>query len=168
MEYDMTEAEKGREGLYSALVFIFFLVGSLLGKQVLAGSYPVDAPLTLSMAVYSVLTAAAIAFSGSPLGIALLPICSLASGVFTGVLADRIVLDYFNSAQPDIKPLLLCAAFAPAFFAVAESGMRSSAVLREALDRCGEPARAAYSRAFVPIILAGLALAAAFYMITRI
>lgn len=168
MEIELADRYNGRDGLFRALIFIFFLVGSLPGKNVVDEFLSAPPSAGVSIAVFVVLVLLALSFTGLPMGFAMLPVCSLFAGAYIGFLAQFIVTDYVENGAADIGAIILCGVFTPAYFVITHSGMRCCGMLSKALERCGESAQAEYSKTFLPIALAVVFMAVAFYFILRL
>ena len=168
MEIEAADRYNGRDGLFRALIFIFFLVGSLPGKSVVYKYLSAPPAAGVSIAVFVLLVLLALTFTGLPMGFAMLPVCSLFAGAYIGFLAQFIVTGYVDSGAVDTVAVILCAVFTPAYFAITHSGMRCCGMLSKALERCGESAQTEYSKALVPIALAVVFMALAFYFTLRL
>lgn len=168
MEAEAVDRFNGRDGLFRALIFIFFLVGSLPGKSVVSSFIEAPPGIEISMAVFALLSLLALAFTGLPVGFALLPVCALLAGAYVGFLAERIVAGYLDSGVLDKSALILCAVFTPGYFVLSHGGLRCCGMLSRAFERCGESARAEYSKAFLPLAIAIVFMALAFYIILRL
>ncbi len=168
MEIEAVDRYKGRDGLFRALIFIFFLVGALPGKSVVSGLLSTPPVIEISIAVFALLSLLALAFTGLPAGFAMLPVCALLSGAYVGFLAENIVTGYLDSGALDKNTLILCAVFTPGYFVLSHGGMRCCGMLSSAFERCGESARAEYSKAFLPLAFAIVFMALAFYIILRL
>lgn len=168
MEVEAVDRYSGRDGLFRALVFIFFLVGALPGKSIVSSFLDAPPGVEISIAVFALLSLLALAFTGLPVGFAMLPICALLSGAYVGFLAEHIVHGYLDSGALDKSSLILCAVFTPGYFVLSHGGMRCCGMLSMAFERCGESARAEYSKAFLPLAFAIVFMALAFYIILRL
>lgn len=168
METEAFDRYNGRDGLFLALVFIFFLVGSLPGKSIVERFLSAPPSMGVSVAVFAALVLFALAFTGLPMGFALLPVCSLLAGAYVGFLAQHIVTGYVDSGAVDVGALILCAVFSPAYFVITHGGLRCCGMLSKALERCGESAQTEYSRAFIAIGSAIVFMALAFYFLLRL
>lgn len=167
MENEAVDRYNGRDGLFRALVFIFFLVGSLPGKSVVGGLLDALPAAETSVAVFAGLSLLALAFTGMPVGFAMLPVCALLAGAYVGFLAQYLVEGYL-AGEADISVLILCAVFTPTFFVLAHGGMRCCGMVSKALERCGESAQTEYARAFIPMAAAIILAALTFYFVLKI
>lgn len=167
MEAEALDRYGGRDGLFRALVFIFFLVGAMPGKGLLAGLLEAPPGTETSAAVFALLVLLALTFTGLPAGFAMLPVCALLAGAYVGFLAEHIVRVYLAGGVIDKSALILCAVFTPVYFVLGHGGLRCCGMLARALERCGESARAEYSKAFIPLAVAIVLMALAFYFVLR-
>lgn len=168
MEAEAVDRYSGRDGLFRALIFIFFLVGALPGKSVVDSFLDTPPELEISIAVFALLALLALAFTGLPAGFALLPVCSLLAGAYVGFLAEHIVIHYLDNGTLDKCALILCAVFTPGYFVLGHGGMRCCGMISRALERCGDSARTEYSKVFLPPAIAIAFMALAFYIILRL
>ena len=154
------------DGVFRAIVFASFLLGSLSADRLLAASIARQEWLVFSPAVMAAAFGGVLILSSSILGSALIPVFTAFFGCVSGAEAARAVSSFYSGGAPDVKALILSAFAVPLFFFAASSGMGTAAMLTQALVKSGTAAKAAFNQKYIPMTFAVAAVMLAVYFIT--
>lgn len=155
----------GQDGICRAVIFCFFVAGSVLANLFDISIYTNDTAWLYILLLYCAPLAAGLFLSSSLQGTALLPFCALFYGLVLGQTARSELAKYVIGEQLDIKLILIAAICIPVFFIVSVGGMQISAMLNAALEKNGLSAKAKYMKEYIPLIVIVLAALLAVFFI---
>ena len=161
----MNDYSASYESLHRAMIFLFFVAGSLLSKSFFSTLYQGEDEPLLQILFWIFPLCAALVLSSSVLGTALLPLGAMAYGGICGANAEQLVLAYYTGVEGDIKNIVLLMAVVPVFFLVAVKGMGTAELLNTMLDNSSQPNKAAYNREYIPLMITVTVTVLAIYLI---